>query len=192
MLLIGICGPSTSGKTTLCKSLVKEYNSEHIEVDNYLKAKKDLPEEHGFKNWELPENIRFDVLMKNLEDLKEGKSTKIPIYECGVDEITKFREVSPKEFIFVEGYYIFHNKEVRDLFDIKIYLDISEEEILKRKAKLGEEGCEWVDKIYLEKIFLPAHRKYAVPQKKYADFVIDGTLSKKEIKEKVKISLKSF
>ena len=190
MLIVGICGPSTSGKTTLCKSLLKRYDSEHIEVDNYLKAKKDLPEEFGFKNWELPENIRFEALIKNLKDLKEGKETKIPVYECGKG-IAKFRIVKPNEFIFIDGYYILHNKEIRELLDVKIYLDLSEEEIMKRKVKLGEEGCEWVGKDYLEKIFLPANKKYAVPQKKYADFVIDGTLSKEEIENKIKKILHS-
>ncbi len=191
MLIVGICGPSTSGKTTLCKSLLKKYDSERIGVDNYYIAKKDMPEEKGFRNWELPSNIRFDLLIKNLEDLKKGKETKIPVYECGKG-IVKFRTIKPKEFIFVDGYYIFHDKKVRELLDVKIYLDLSEKEILKRKSKLGEEGCEWVEKDYLEKIFLPANKKYAIPQKKYADFVIDGSLTKKEIEEKVKIYLENL
>lgn len=179
--LIGICGPSTSGKTTLCKSPPKKYKAKFIEVDNYLKDKKYIPMKGRYRNWELPKNTKFNLLLKNLKSLKRGRTTKIPVYDFEKGKVEKFKGIKPTKIVFVEGYYLFHDKRIRDIFDIKIYLNVSLKEILKRKVSLGEEEYEWTEKEYLEKIFKPAHKKYAIAQKKHADFVIDGTLPMKGI-----------
>lgn len=67
MILIGICGPSNSGKSSLCEVLVKKYDAEWIEVDHYLKDKKEIPFEGKYQNWELPQNYRHDKLLVDLK-----------------------------------------------------------------------------------------------------------------------------
>ncbi len=191
MILIGIGGPSTSGKTTICKYLAKRYKTFYIEGDNYFKNKENIPTKGRWRNWELPKNIKFDLLFENLSDLKKGISTKLPIYSFENGKFIKFKSVKPKEIIFVESFNLFYNKKVRDLIDIKIYLDISMEEILKRKKNRKEyyhsrqSKNKWTEKQYFEEIFVPTFKKYGKIQKKYANFVIDSKLSIKDMEEKI-------
>ncbi len=192
MIFVGICGPSNSGKSTLCKELAKKYDSSWIELDHYLKDIKDIPLIGKYRNWELPQNHRFDLLLKNLRDLDSGKSINYPVYDFKEGKIKEYRKVSPKEIIFVEGFFLFSDKKVRDLLDIKIYLDIPTEEFLKRRVCTEEEG-DWTKRDYVKNVCIPMYKKYGITQKKYADSIIDATAPIQEVKKKVENILnKSF
>ncbi|MBU0959599.1 MAG: hypothetical protein KKB31_06645, partial [Nanoarchaeota archaeon] len=93
MKIIGICGPSNSGKSTLCEELEKKYNIARIELDHYLKNIEEIPMLGDYHNWELPENHKFEDLIKNIKDLKEGKTIIHPIYDFKKGKVKGYREI---------------------------------------------------------------------------------------------------
>lgn len=181
---MGICGPSKSGKSTLAEFLAKKYRTEVIEVDHYLKPKNKIPFKGKFRNWELPSNYKLETLVKDLKKLKEGKIINHPIYRFRSGYVENYREIKPNKIVFVEGFYLFTNKKVRDLIDIKIFLDISKKEFLKR-ASFTEEKEEWTQKEYAKKVIIPEYEKYGKEQRKYADFVLKGNLTQIELRKKI-------
>jgi len=172
--LIGIAGPSASGKSTLCEELVKLIpDSLLISQDDYWKNPELFPKVKGLKNWELPENIDFDRLYQNLLDLKEGKATVAPKWVRG-HYPPGTQTFSSKKYIFVEGFRLFHDSRIKDIIDYKIYVDITAEEIIKRRLQRlrhGQLEREW----YYREIVVEEDSKYGVPMKKYADLIVDGT-----------------
>lgn len=190
MIFVGICGPSNSGKSSLCEALTKKYHAEWVEVDHYLKDKKEIPFTGKYRNWELPQNHKFDMLFKDLKKLSQGKIINHPIYSFKKGKIKGYRQIKPKKIIFVEGFYLFSDKNIRELLNIKIYLNIPIKEFLKRRI-CTEEKYEWTQKEYLNKIVIPMYKKYGIAQKKYADFIIDATIPLQEIKNRVNDILKS-
>lgn len=187
--IIGICGPSKSGKSTLAESLAKKYKTDRIEFDHYLKPKNKISFKGRFRNWEFPLNYKSESLAKDLKNLKEGKTINHPIYRFRRGYVENHRIVKPHKLIFVEGFYLFINKKVRDLIDIKIFLNISKKEFFKR-ASFTEEKEEWTQREYAEKVIIPEYEKYGKKQKKYADFVISGKLTTEEIVNKIVKKLK--
>lgn len=180
-IFIGIAGPSTSGKTTIAKKLENLLSdSMVITLDDYWKDSSGFKRKQGYKNWELPENIDFDLLLANLEDLKKGKETSIPI--CEKFKFKEYKKIKPKKFIILEGFLLFFDKKIREMFDLKIYLDLSEEEIINRRiTRSRSEKPE--REFYYRNVVVEEHKKYGEPTKKYSDLIIDG---KGEIKESLK------
>ena len=86
--------------------------------------------------------------------------------------------------IFIDGYYLFFDKGIRDMLDVKIYLNITSRELRKRRT-CNEEGYEWDKREYLNKVYFPMYKKYGVIQKKYADFIIDATTPLLKVEKEV-------
>lgn len=184
--LIGIVGPSGSGKTTLGKRLKSLYkNYEHIRLDNYFKSPKTFPKKGKFLNWELPKNLKFNVLLKHLKTLKNGEEVQTKTFPKKAGAKRKTITLKPKRIIIIEGFMLFKDKKIRDILDVKVYLDIHPKLMLKRRAiRFGEAHINEYD----TKIAIPEFLKYGVTQKKYADYVVDATqLQPKVIKEVQKI-----
>jgi len=190
MIFIGICGPSNSGKSSVCASLTKKYNANWIEVDHYLKNIEDIPFIGKYRNWELPQNHKFDILFNDLKKLKKGKVIDHPIYGFKKGKVKAYKKIKPKEIIFVEGHYLFSDKNVRDLLDIKVYLDLPKKELIKRR-KCTEEEYEWTQKEYLNKVVIPMYKKYGIIQKQYADRIINATLPLPEIEDRINKMIKT-
>ena len=185
MIFVGICGPSNSGKSTLCETLTREYNASWIELDHYLRDIEDIPFIRKYRNWELPQNYRFDAVIQDLKSLKSKKSIKHPIYNFKEGKIKGYKVIIPKEIVFIEGFYLFSDKNLRDFLDIKIYLDIPIKEVLKRR-EYTEEEWDWSKRDYVEKVYVPMFRKYGEIQRKYADFIIDAIEKQQEISNRTK------
>jgi len=189
--LIGICGPSNSGKSTLCKELSKKYKAEWIEIDHYYKDIEEIPLlgkpfPKKWRNWELPNDFNLKKLYEDLKALKQGKSIKVPIYSFTKGYIKGWKKVKPGKVVLIEGFYLFKDKKIRDILDVKIYLDIPIKEILKRRVfPKYLQKYEWAKKDYTKEVYLPMYKKYGVSQKKYVDLVIRGTKPLKDIIEKV-------
>jgi|SRR3989344_1818549 len=179
-MLIGICGPSNSGKSSLCEVLESNNNASWIEVDHYLKDLNEVPMIGKYRNWELPEIHRFDALFEDIQKLLHGESINHPIYDFKRGRIKGHRELKPSEMILVEGFYVFSDERIRNLFDVKIYLNLPEAELLKRRV-CTEEEWDWSKRDYVEKVVIPMYRKYGATQKSYSDFVIDATLPKEKV-----------
>lgn len=182
--IIGIVGPSGSGKTTLCKKLkAQNKDFEHVRLDNYFKHPKTFPLKSGFRNWEKPSNLKFDILLKHLKTLENGKEVHTKSFPKRAGAKSEPITLKPKKVVLIEGFMLFKDKKIRDMLDIKIYLDIHPELMLKRRAiRFGASHINDYD----TKVAIPEFLKYGTAQKKYADYVVDATKSQTEVIKKVK------
>jgi len=180
MLVIGIAGGTGSGKTTVVKKLIAQLPKGEVTVlsqDSYYKDNGHLPLEERQKiNFDHPKSIEFDLLIKHLKMLKQGKSIQEPIYSyltCTRDKKTK--TVTPKEVIIVEGILVLTNKELRDLFDIKIFVHADDDDRLGRVVMRDmEERGRTAEKV-LERYSAsvkPMHLQFIEPSKSFADLII--------------------
>ncbi len=172
-LVIGVCGRSCSGKSTVIKELEEKYKGEflHINQDKFFKVKAD--------NWESPESLRIDRLVYSIKKLKNGQLTHIPSHRW--TEVFD-REVKPHKLIIVEGYLLFVNAELSNLFDKKIWVDISDANILYRRTK-RDGTSKHID--YTMNNVIPESKKYEEIQRKRADIIIDGNKTKEEIIQEI-------
>lgn len=179
VLMIGIAGGSGSGKTTLVKGLVSCFG-EAITVlshDNYYKAHDDLTyDERARLNYDHPDAFDTDLMIEHLKLLKEGRPIHCPVYDYTVHN--RSREVllvEPKPVIVVEGILIFENKALRDLMDIRIFVDTDADvRILRRILRDVKERGRSLDSVisqYLTTV-KPMHEQFVQPSRQYADIVV--------------------
>lgn len=178
--IIGVAGRSCSGKSTVVKELERIYDGQflHINQDKFFKVKAD--------NWEHPDSIRIDRLIYSLRRLKNGNSTHIPSHRW--TEIFD-RLVLPHKVIIVEGYLLFINKELNSLFDKKIWVDVSDVNLLYRRVKRSNNLAE-LD--YVMYYVIPESKKYEGIQRSNADIIIDGNKTKEEILKEFEKVLKKW
>ena len=179
-LIIGVCGRSCSGKSTIIKELEEKYKGEflHINQDKFFKVKAD--------NWESPESLRIDRLIYSIKKLKNGQSTHIPSHRW--TEVFD-REVKPHKIIIVEGYLLFVDAELSNIFDKKIWVEVSDANILYRRTK-RDGTSKHID--YTMNAVIPESKKYEEIQRKRADIIIDGNKTKEEIIEDMEGNIKKW
>lgn len=168
-LIIGVGGRSCSGKSTVVKKLEEKYKGEflHINQDKFFKVKTE--------NWERPEAIMFDKLIEAIRLLKKGKKAFIPTHRW--TEIFD-REINPHKIIIVEGYLLFVNEELNKLLDKKIWIDVSDLNLLYRRLKKFND-INQLD--YAMNVVIPESKTFEVIQRKRVDIIIDGNKNKEEI-----------
>ncbi|MBP9670605.1 uridine kinase [Candidatus Woesebacteria bacterium] len=178
--IIGIAGGTGSGKTTLAERLTRELGEDkvlNIAHDHYYKDQTYLtPEQRALTNYDHPDAYDTDLLISHLEQLILGKSVERPVYDFIADtRSNKTVTLSPKPVIIVEGILVFTNPILRELFDLKVYVDTSTDIRMIRRIKrdIEEAGRNFnyiVDK-YLSQV-RPMHEQFVEPTKKHADLVI--------------------
>lgn len=180
MLLIGIAGGSGSGKSTVVSAITRNLK-ERVAVipqDSYYKDLSHLSEvEKRNNNFDHPDAIDFELLQQHLSDLKSGKAIDQPIYSyitCSRSKETTVR-VEPADVIIIEGILIFTCKPLRDLMDIKIFVDADDDDRLMRvmSRDIVERGktVDWVIERY-SKTVKPMYLQFIEPSKRYADIII--------------------
>lgn len=178
-LVIGIAGGTNSGKSTLVRLLAEEFGERvaMLSHDFYYRAHNDLSyEERCRLNYDHPDAFETDLMIQHIKDLKEWKSIKHPVYDfADHNRSNELVEVKPSRVIIVEGILIFANKELRDLCDMKIFIDAPADiRILRRvKRDVAKRGrtVESVMNQYLATV-RPMHELYVEPTKQYADIII--------------------
>lgn len=191
VFIIGIAGPSCCGKSTICEELQKHLkNSSLIHTDDYWYNPDQFPKEKGFKNWELPECLDFNSLRANLSDLKKGKATIVPQWVRGSYPPLQ-KEMKPSPIIIVEGFRLLWDEHIRKLLDFKIYIDVPEELIIKRRIERMRHPNKSDRELYYREIVLPEEKKYGVPTKAFADLIMDGTQSPIQIVDHIKVKLQT-
>ena len=182
--IIGIAGGSGSGKSTFTNRL-KNFFGENITViyhDNYYRANDKLSMEERRKiNYDHPQALETNLLVKHLEKLKAGKSIKCPVYDFTQhNRSDKTITIHPSRVIVVEGILIFQDERLRDAFDIKIFVEAdADERILRRVVRdMDERGRELQDIIehYLATV-KPMHYLYVEPTRNVADIVLNSGLN---------------
>jgi uridine kinase len=177
--ILGVAGQSGSGKTTIANKLTQEIKDcAIISIDNYYKDLSDLsPEERQKCNFDHPDSIDFDLLIQHLLDLMQGKSIEVPIYDF--NEMIRKKEtihIAPKRNIIVEGILSLYPKELRQLFDAKIYIDTDADVCLIRRILRDQNGSRPVADIFSRylKDVKPMSKQFVYPAKGKADFVLDN------------------
>lgn len=179
-LLIGISGGNGSGKSTVTKKLVeliKEENVAVIEEDSYYKDQSNISFEERVKtNYDHPFAFDNKLLIEHLKDLKSGKSIDKPLYDFELHNRKKETLlVEAKEVVILEGILILSEEEIRDLLDIKVFVDTdSDVRIIRRILRDIKERGRSLDSVIYQymKTVRPAHLQFIEPSKKYADIII--------------------
>lgn len=180
MLVIGIAGGTGSGKTTVVKRIVECLPIGEMVVipqDSYYKDNSHLPlEQRQEMNFDHPSSIEFELLVQHVEKLKSGEPIEQPIYSYLT--CTRAKEtitVYPKKVVIIEGILVFTNPELRDLMDIKVYVDADADDRLSRVVlrDIVERGRS-VGKVLerYEKTVKPMHLQFIEPTKRYADIIV--------------------
>ena len=179
ILVIGIAGGSGSGKTTLMKNLVERFSDAVTVVshDNYYKRHDELTYEQRCKiNYDEPAALETDLMARQLDALRHGQAIDCPVYDFSQhNRSNETVRIEPKRVIIVEGILIFENKQLRDLMDIKIFVDTDADIRLCRRIRrdVRERGrtLESVIEQYQTTV-KPMHEKYVEPSKRYAHIVV--------------------
>ncbi len=178
--IIGIAGGTGSGKSTIADSLLEFATTERaaiIKQDNYYKDQSHLPyEERVLTNYDHPFAFDNDLLIEHLVMLKDGEAIDMPEYDFKVhNRKEETIHIEPKEIIILEGILIFFDEDIRDLLDIKVFVDTdSDVRIIRRILRDMEErqrSLESVIEQYLTTV-RPAHLQFVEPSKRYADIII--------------------
>lgn len=180
-MIIGIAGGTGSGKTTITDTLKEKFGSNVSVIyhDSYYKRNDHLSlEERAKINYDCPEAFDTELMVEHLKMLRSGKPVDCPVYDYSIHNRTKETvRIEPADVIIVEGILILENDELRQLLDIKIFVDTdADERILRRIIRdVRERGrtIESVTSQYLTTV-KPMHEKYVEPTKKLADIIVVG------------------
>jgi len=179
-VIIGVSGGSGSGKTSVSKMIVESFINHSIiliQHDSYYKDQSELTFEERLKtNYDHPMAFETELLLKHLEDLLNYKAVDIPVYDYAAH--TRSTEVihqEPRDVIIIEGILILEDKKLRDMMDIKTYVDTDDDvriirrirrDIVERKRSLDSVIDQYLG--YVK----PAHHQFVEPSKRYADIII--------------------
>ena len=179
ILVIGIAGGTGSGKTTLMNNLITEFAGSVtvLSHDNYYKRHDELTyEERCRLNYDEPAALETDLMARHLDCLRRGEAIDCPVYDFTVhnrsDETIR---ISPEKVIIVEGILIFENKELRDLMDIKVFVDTDADvRLCRRILRDVEERGRTLESVVIQyqTTVKPMHEMYVEPSKKFADIII--------------------
>ena len=179
-LVIGIAGGSGSGKTTVAQEILQRVGPDriaYIQHDSYYKDLTGLPPtQRAEVNFDHPNSLETELLIRHVEKLKDGQAIEVPVYDFSTDSRTaKSFTVQPRGVIIVEGILIFAEPDLRNLFDVKIFVDTDPDVRLIRRLQrdITERGrsVESVIKQYQTTV-RPMHLKFVEPSKRYADVII--------------------
>ena len=180
MIIIGIAGGTGSGKTTVVKKIVESLPENSVAVipqDSYYNDQSDMPlEERKKTNFDHPDAFEWTLLASQINDLREGRSIEQPTYSyLTCTRLPETIHVEPKEVIIVEGIMALYDKHLRDLMDIKIFVDAEPDERLLRviTRDIAERGhpLEMLIGKYRD-VLKPMHEEFIEPCKRYADLII--------------------
>lgn len=178
-LVIGIAGGTGSGKTTLMKNLIREF-SDVVTVlshDNYYKRHDDMTyEARCGLNYDEPAALETDLMARHLDILRQGQAIDCPVYDFTVHNRSNDTiRITPEKVIIVEGILIFENRELRDLMDIKVFVDTDADvRLCRRILRDVEERGRTLESVVTQyqTTVKPMHEQYVEPSKKFADIII--------------------
>ena len=180
MLIIGIAGGTGSGKTTVVRKVIQSLPEGEVTVipqDSYYKDNSHLPLEQRLTlNFDEPAAIEFPLLVKHLKELKAGHTVEQPIYSyLSCTRSNETITIYPRDVVIVEGILILCDKELRNMMDMKVFVDADGDDRLIRviNRDIIERG-RTVEKVIdrYEKVLKPMHLQHIEPTKRYADLII--------------------
>ncbi len=178
-MIIGIAGGTASGKTTLVKKIMQNFTDNVCVVshDNYYKSNKGLTyEQKALLNYDHPDAFDTDLMLEQIKMLRNSQTIECPLYDFTIhDRSENTLQIVPKCVIIVEGILLFASEELRDIMDVKIFVDTdADERILRRVIRdVNKRGrtIESVVKQYLTTV-KPMHNSFVEPSKRFADIIV--------------------
>ncbi len=179
IIVIGIAGGTGSGKTTITRTIMEHFGNDVTVLyhDNYYKSHHELSmEERSHLNYDHPDAFDTDLIVRDLEALRKGESIECPVYDYTIhDRSNQTLTIRPAKVIIVEGILIFHEKRLRELMDIRLFVDADADvRILRRIQRDVKERGRSLDSVinqYLTTV-KPMHEAFVEPSKRYADIII--------------------
>lgn len=183
-IIIGIAGGTGSGKSTFTNRLKDEFNDNVAVIyhDNYYRRQDDVSFEDRKKvNYDHPDSLETQLLLEHLYMLKDGRAVDCPVYDYSLhNRSDQTVHIEPRKIIIAEGILLLADKRIRDLLDIKIYVeDDADERILRRVVRDVKERGRDIDNIveqYLTTV-KPMHYLYVEPTRAMADIVINSGMN---------------
>ncbi|NLA23484.1 MAG: uridine kinase [Bacteroidales bacterium] len=180
MIIIGIAGGTGSGKTTVVKKIIENLNSNEVAViaqDSYYKDNSHLPiEERQDINFDHPDSIEWNLLIEHVKKLKFGKIIEQPMYSyLTCTRLDETITVNPRKVVIIEGILILGNKELRDLMNLRVFVDADADDRLSRviQRDIVERGRSVIKVLErYEKTVKPSHLQFIEPTKRYADLIV--------------------
>jgi len=179
ILVIGIAGGSGSGKTTLMKNLIQMFGDvvTVLSHDNYYKRHDELTyEQRCLLNYDEPEAFETSLMVRQLAQLRQGIAVDCPVYDFTVhNRSDETMRIVPGRVIIVEGILIFADPQLRELMDIRIFVDTDADVRICRRIRrdVNKRGRS-IDSVIqqYQQTVKPMHEKYVEPSKKYADIIV--------------------
>jgi len=179
-IVIGVAGGSGSGKTTVVRKIVDSLGPEQVTLldhDRYYRDRNDLRlEERAALNYDHPDSLETDLLVRHVRELKAGRSVDVPQYDftryARLSQLDKFE---PRRALIVEGILIFTDAALRDLMDIKVFVDTdSDTRFIRRLQRDIAERGRTVESVVdqYQSTVKPMHLEFVEPSKRYADVII--------------------
>lgn len=180
-IVIGVAGGTGSGKSTFTNRIKEEFGNQIAVVyhDNYYKSRNEISFEDRKKiNYDHPDALETELLIKHLKLLKNGIAVDCPVYDYSVHNRSKeIVRIEPQKVIIVEGILVLQNEELRNLLDIKVYVEAEADERIMRRAirDMKERGrdLEGIFEQYITTV-KPMHYLYVEPTRALADIVINS------------------
>jgi uridine kinase len=180
MLIIGIAGGTGSGKTTVVKKIIEQFFAKEVALisqDSYYFDNSDISlEERRKKNFDHPDSVEFDLLTDHVENLRNGMAVEEPVYSfITCTRQSQTRTIEPRKVLIVEGILILTNERLRNLMDIKVFVDCDSDVRLSRVIRRditerGRDVTQVLDRY--EKTVRPSHLQFIEPSKRFADIII--------------------
>jgi uridine kinase len=179
-IVIGVAGGTGSGKTTVSEAIVKRVRPDrlaYIQHDSYYRDWDDLPPAaRERRNFDHPDSLETELLIAHLKQLREGRAIDMPVYDFRThSRKSETQRVEPKPVVLVEGILIYTEKELRDLIDVKIFVDTDPDlRFIRRLQRDMAERGRTIDSVihqYLDTV-RPMHLEFVEPSKRYADLII--------------------
>lgn len=179
-IIIGIAGPSASGKSLLASTIVRELGSDRVVIiteDSYYKDRSDIPlEERVCINYDHPDSFDHDLFVQHLAKLQNGENIAVPVYDFARHvRSSEVREIGGHTIIVLEGILLFAEAKLRDLMDIRIFMDTALDICLLRRLQRDiierERSIDSVLQQYIETV-RPMYLQFIEPSKRYADIIV--------------------
>lgn len=179
-MIIGICGGTGSGKTTIARKIVESVGANNVvlvEQDSYYRNLSDMPlDERHQANFDHPDSIDSDMLVNHLIRLKQGLAVEMPLYDFVTHTRSdKIEVIEPRPVVIVEGILIFAEPRVLDLLDVRVFVDTPDDIRLMRRLKrdITERGRTFERTLeQYERTIRPMHFEFVEPSKRFADIII--------------------
>ncbi|MBR5361024.1 MAG: uridine kinase [Lachnospiraceae bacterium] len=177
--IVGIAGGTASGKTTIVRKIKESFGDDIVVInhDSYYKAHNDLSYEDRTRlNYDHPDAFDTERMIEDVKKLKNSEEVDIPVYDFSIhNRVDATVHIIPKNVIILEGILVLENKELRDLMDIKVFVDTdADERLMRRIIRDMAERARSIESILTQyrDTVKPMHEQFIEPSKKYADIII--------------------